>query len=252
FGVLDGCSSIEKFRSAEGETGGYLASNILARELEHATQSDDLIDSVKGANQKIEQRMTAENIDITKKDKRWGTVFVIMKVHEQAVEFMQIGDCMAFAVYQDGKIRPLTIPQTDHLEIASLLKWREGIDHGLKTAKELSRYTSGTVRENRKKSNACDGYGVLNGEEEAIPFIEYGKINKIRLKHIIMISDGMFWPAKDPSQPADWEKTVTEILKNGLDSYADTLLKIEGNDPECQTYIRLKKSDDKTGLVINF
>ncbi|HET7578787.1 MAG TPA: protein phosphatase 2C domain-containing protein [Bacillales bacterium] len=252
FGVLDGCSSIEKFRGQNGETGGYLAANILGNELEKITASESMIDAVKSANLKIEQRMIEEKIDIGSKDKRWGTVFAVVKIFEHSVEYIQIGDCMAFAVYRSGEIRPLTISQVSHLEIRSLLKWKEAIERGYTSPQELSKYTAPIVRENRKKSNTYDGYGVLNGEPEALQLVEYGKINRTELKDIVLISDGLVWPEKDPIQSVDWGKSVNSILEKGLESYAESILQIENEDPDCQTYIRLKKSDDKTGLVLTF
>lgn len=252
YAVLDGCSSIVKWRSADGETGGSLAAQLAAEEFDRADPSDSLYRIAERANNRIEERMAIEGIERDQKSERWGTVLAAVKLFEDQLEFIQIGDCMIFAVYRGGTIRPLTYPQVDHLEIKSLLKWKEGVEQGLETVRALSDYTVETVRGNRKFSNIRAGYGVLNGETEAKSFLEYGKIHRGQIEHLILVTDGLFWPEKAPHQQVDWSQTVNGILNQGLEGYAKSILQKEEEDPECQTYIRLKKSDDKTGIVLHF
>jgi len=252
YAVFDGCSSIVKWRSESGETGGSLAARIAAETFERADREESLLGIAKRANEHIERGMSAKGIERPIKEERWGTVLVAARLSEDTLEYIQIGDCMAFAIYRGGIIRPLTYPQVGHLEINSLLKWKEGIGNGLKTVKELSDYTAATVRSNRKLSNTREGYGVLNGEPEAENFLEYGKIHIGQLEHLILVTDGLFWPEKDPEPETDWSQTVQGILEHGLEAYAKSILQMEEKDQGGQTYIRLKKSDDKTGIVLHF
>jgi len=48
----------------------------------------------------------------------------------------------------------------------------------------------------------------------------------------------------------NWEQTVLPIVHKGLQRYTDDLLTLENSDPECTSYVRFKKSDDKTGIVL--
>ena len=46
------------------------------------------------------------------------------------MEFIQTGDCMILAVYQDGEVRPLTWRQVAHLESPAIARWEEGVSKG--------------------------------------------------------------------------------------------------------------------------
>ena len=79
----------------------------------------------------------------------------------------------------------------------------------------------------------------MNGEAKGAHFLEYGKINKSRLKHVILLTDGLFWPDRDvPSDQSYWGYIARRIL--GVEQYAHELLEVEEADPECLTYARFK------------
>jgi hypothetical protein len=127
------------------------------------------------------------------------------------------------------------------------------VTKGLKSQKELQQTVIDMIRRNRYQSNINGGYGVLNGEIDAIHFWEYGKINLTCLKHLILLTDGMFWPTTlIPDQQSYWGYVSESILTKGIKGYTQELIALEENDPECLQHIRFKKSDDNTGMVINF
>ncbi|TLS38210.1 protein phosphatase 2C domain-containing protein [Pseudalkalibacillus caeni] len=251
FGVIDGVSSIDKYRNRRGETGGYIASRLLKQSLENIKQCEDLEKAVERGNELIQREMEDARIDTGHKENRWGAALALVKLNEGKIEYVQSGDCMILAVYKNNHVRPLTVSQVGHLEERSLNRWKEGIGKGMKTASELLDYTRDVLRENRTKSNTLEGYGVLNGEEEAVSFLEYGKINAYQIRYLIILSDGLFLPAKEREPAEDWERTVSIISEKGLERYARWIEEMEEADPECTRYIRLKKSDDKTGMVIS-
>ncbi|KOR89600.1 protein phosphatase 2C domain-containing protein [Paenibacillus solani] len=252
YGVLDGVSSIVPYLSDKKETGGFIAAQAVKHYFESLGCAEQLTEHFAEANQKLRELMLKANIDMEKKDGLWGTAMALVRLHEDRLEFIQTGDCMIIAVYQDGEVRPLTWRQVAHLESAAIAKWEEGVSQGLSSQKDLHETVIDTIRENRFKSNTDEGYGVLNGEPEATRFLEYGKINKSRLTHVILLTDGLFWPPKDvPNDQSYWEYTAQRLLEKGLEQYAHDLLKIEDADPECLTHARFKKSDDKTGMVVH-
>ncbi|MGG3279244.1 protein phosphatase 2C domain-containing protein [Paenibacillus solani] len=252
YGVLDGVSSIVPYLSDKKETGGFIAAQAVKNYFESLERAEQLIEHAAEANQKLRELMLKANIDMEKKDGLWGTAMALVRLHEDRLEFIQTGDCMIIAVYQDGAVRPLTWRQVAHLESSAIAKWEEGVSQGLSSQKDLHETVIDTIRENRFKSNTDEGYGVLNGEPQAVRFLEYGNINKSRLKHVILLTDGLFWPPKDiPVDQSYWEYTAQRILEKGLEQYAHDLLGIEEADPECLTHARFKKSDDKTGMVVH-
>lgn len=253
YGVLDGVSSIVPYLSDKKETGGYIAAQAVKNYFESLDRVEQLTEHVAAANQKLRELMLQANINMEKKDGLWGTALALVRIQEDRVEFIQTGDCMILAVYQDGEVRPLTWRQVAHLESPAIEKWEEGVNKGMSNQKDLHGTVMDIIRENRFQSNTNGGYGVLNGEPHAVHFLEYGKINRSRLKHVILLSDGLFWPSKDvPSDRSYWDYTAQRVLEIGVEQYAHELLEIEEADPECLTYARFKKSDDKTGMVLHF
>lgn len=252
YGVLDGVSSIVPYLSDKKETGGYIAAQAVKNYFESLDRVEQLTEHVAAANQKLRELMLQANINMKKKDGLWGTALALVRIQEDRVEFIQTGDCMILAVYQDGEVRPLTWRQVAHLESPAIAKWEEGVNKGLSNQKDLHGTVIDIIRENRFQSNTNGGYGVLNGEAHAVDFLEYGKINRSRLKDVILLSDGLFWPSKDvPIDRSYWDYTAQRILEKGVEQYAHELLEIEEADPECLRHARFKKSDDKTGMVLH-
>lgn len=253
YGVADGVSSLTSFESKEEHTGGYIASNEVKSYFESLKTYNNFFDDLVKINQVIRDRMKEYEIDIVKKEQLWGTALAAIKVSDTGIDFIQTGDCMIIAVYKDNEVRPLTRLQVSHLESLAIVKWKELIEKGLKTREELIKEVKDILISNRKKSNTFNGYGVLNGELQASDYFEYGRINKIELKHLIILSDGMFLPIElIPVGIEYWDYVIDCILKKGIEKYSRDLIEMEEEDPECVMYPRLKKSDDKTGIIISF
>lgn len=253
FGVADGVSSLIPFQSKENLTGGYIASNEVKGYFESLSYSRDLRDDLETINESIKRKMSDYYIDIQRKEELWGSALAVVKVLRNGIEFIQTGDCMILAVYQTGEVRPLTHLQVDHLESAAMKRWKEGIRKGITTRQQLMNEVKGILVSNRKKSNSLNGYGVLNGEPEAVDYFEYGKINKVGLNQLIILTDGMFLPQEMvPKRLSYWSYIAEAILDKGMTRYAKNLVEVEETDPECIKYPRFKKSDDKAGVVIHF
>lgn len=253
YGVIDGVSSLVPYRSKAGETGGYLAAKILQTNLNSLTTIKDLKQQIGTCNQELHKVMKKEGIDLSKKEGLWGAAIALVHIEEQSITYLQTGDCMIIAVYEDGKTRVLTRPQVAHLEQRAFDKWRDGMEKGLVKRDHLIEYVRDIIVNNRYHSNVNGGYGVLNGEEVANDFLEYGKMNRDRLAHIILLTDGLFLPEEIvPSGEQYWDYVAKEVIRKGLKGYTNDLVALEETDPECIKYIRFKKSDDKTGIVINF
>jgi serine/threonine protein phosphatase PrpC len=254
YGVADGVSSLVPFKDRENLTGGYIASNEVKRYFDSLKVNPSILYNLEIINERIQKKMRDNHIDILKKEQLWGTALAVIKVSENRVEFAQTGDCMILAVYQDNyEVRPLTRVQVAHLENLALTKWKGCIKEGLIKRDDLIKQVEDILISNRQKSNTTNGYGVLNGEAEAFRYIEYGKINRNRLKHLILITDGMFLPTEIvPNNINYWDYITNSILEKGIEQYALDLVRLEELDPECLKYPRFKKSDDKAGIVINF
>lgn len=254
FGVADGVSSLVPFVSKENLTGGYIASHTVKDALESIESGNQsLYEALTKINERLHMKMTKYQINGDQKEQLWGTALAAVRVQDSGIEFIQTGDCMILAVYESGEVRPLTRLQVEHLEETAIEMWRECIRRGFRTKDEIMPHVKEQLIANRQLSNAAGGYGVLNGEPEAVKYFEYGKINKVGLTHLILLTDGLFLPTESiPEGESYWEYTAYSILEKGIEKYAADLIDLEESDPECITYPRFKKSDDKAGIVMDF
>ncbi|SEO03662.1 protein phosphatase 2C domain-containing protein [Paenibacillus sp. OV219] len=253
YGVLDGVSSLVPYLNSKNETGGFIAANLIKDYFKSITGLGSLKDHLVAVNDRLREQMVLANIDLEKKEELWGAALSVVRIQDDGVEFIQTGDCMILAVYDNEEVRPLTWRQVAHLEAPAFAKWQEGIAKGLKSQKELHDTVIDIIKKNRYRSNTDGGYGVLNGEQNAVRFFEYGKISLTGIKHIILLTDGMFLPiTMVPEQSSYWSFVAHSLLNKGIQRYTQELIELEESDSECMKHIRFKKSDDKTAIVISF
>jgi serine/threonine protein phosphatase PrpC len=251
FSVIDGATSVTPYKNSKGETGGFIAANLLASYLQNVDTNSSLEHCVLNANEALNKLMVESGVTINKKTNLWSAAFVAVRISETKLDYVQAGDCMLFVKYKDGQIRPLTHDHVCRFDAITLQKLLEGKRLGYRDSEELFQYVLPTVRENKKNANEVDGYSVLNGERNLVNFLEKGTINLADAERIYMISDGLFYPSMDVDSKTEWKDIVSKIDHMGLVNYAKHIIELEESDPKCQKYPRLKKSDDKTGIVID-
>ncbi|NHN32726.1 hypothetical protein [Paenibacillus agricola] len=90
----------------------------------------------------------------------------------------------------------------------------------------------------RWMANTPEGYGVANGIQEMVQYIQSGLIAKERLKHVLVVSEGMF---EDENELDNIFRLVLDI---GLEQFMSNR-----EEMELQKNLR---PDDKTGILISF
>ncbi|WP_028553023.1 protein phosphatase 2C domain-containing protein [Paenibacillus sp. UNC451MF] len=260
YGVLDGATSLHPYRGPNNETGGHLASRHIQSFLESLEEADMPEDSLKPlvvqANARLRSKMLEAGVDVTDKASLWTSGLALIRVHDTYIDFAQAGDCMIAAVYKDGAIRTLSRDQVAHVDLLSKRVWEQGIRQGITKRESLWELARPVIVGNKAKMNKPEGYSVLSGEPELADFIEYGRINRIQLKALLLVTDGLFPPAElatreNPAYDAMRELTL-QVAEQSLAEYADKLVRLEREDPDCLLYPRFKVSDDKTGIWIRF
>lgn len=259
YGVIDGATSLKPFNGPNGETGGYLAANLIKNYIEDQVdslmRSTPLTEIVLQANALLKDSMIKHDVNVEQKEDLWTAGLALIRIDEHHIEFVQVGDCMIVAKYKDGELRLITRDQVHHVDQLTMELWEDGIERGIRSQKELRQFVTPLILQNKQKMNTLEGYSVLSGEPEVKNYIETGKINRILLEELLIISDGLFFPKAltgDTSRDDSWELLINKIQEKGLKGYADWLINLEDTDPECQKYPRFKKSDDKTGIRIVF
>ncbi|MED1794954.1 protein phosphatase 2C domain-containing protein [Brevibacillus nitrificans] len=251
FAVVDGVSSLVPYENAEGLTGGAIAAQIVKQHLEEENGEQSLPELLAAANERLYACMRNDRIDLEKKEALWGAACAVVRIEDTFIHYAQTGDCMIFAVYADVTVRALTHPQVSHLEQAAFAKWESCISAGIRQRSELMEHCRDILISNRYQANTEGGYGVLNGESACPDFVESGRINRTQLRALVLLTDGLLLPRPYGEAEPRWEETVLPIVHKGLQRYADDLITLENSDPECVRYVRFKKSDDKTGIVLH-
>lgn len=252
YGVLDGSTSLVPFETNDGKTGGFLASRIVKNNIESLKEYSSLLSVLDLANHDLREEMKNHGIEVDEKEQLWCTAASLVRVTNHHLYFAQTGDTMILAVYEDG-VRVLTQPQIEHVDRIALEKWINLIQSGVHSQKELFVGIKEQLKENRHLANTPDGYGVLNGEEDAVEFVEYGRVNRQGLLHVLLFTDGLFFPKEViPDEAHYWEFIANRLVGKGLKGCIDELVALEETDPECIQYPRFKKSDDKTVMMLSF
>lgn len=243
FGVFDGATSLTKDLFEDNLTGGFLASNIAGGIF--SKNNSSLPELAEKANIKISDEMLKRGVNTDSKQNLWSTSLAVVRVHEESFQWIQTGDCLVLAIYDDDSFEVLT----------------KGFDHDLETLmlwKEISGSSDGSILEtmSRKiaevRSQMNVTYGVLNGEKEALNFLNYGEKSLRGIKNILIFTDGLFIPKENPEDKEDFNLFTSLYLKGGLQNVKDYIRTLEKTDIKCKKFPRFKTHDDIAAVSLSF
>ncbi|MEW9109025.1 MAG: hypothetical protein AB2374_06730 [Cytobacillus gottheilii] len=267
FAVIDGATGL-------GGLSGAIAANIIKESLEQESNLS-LLERVIDGNTKLHQAVEQQYKDISfeeiPKYKRSSCGISAIQIHRDPkgnpafLEYVSAGDCMLFLQFSDASIRQVTYDHLDRLDLAAIskieAKWRklektEPIEtlspEKIKQKQtEFRQEEEELLRSNRNKLNTYEGYGIIDGDEDAIEFLESGKIPLIAIKQILLLSDGLKvhdhrnYPSKNT-----WIQSAKKAFANGLETLEQEIIETETEDPACIYYPRLKQHDDKSGVLL--
>ncbi|KFN11958.1 GNAT family N-acetyltransferase [Paenibacillus macerans] len=251
YSVIDGVSAIDAYRGESEQSGGYIASRLLAAELLAADPRADLRETVLRANSLLLERMREAGVETANAAARWGAVFAVVKVHSGYFEFVQSGDCMILVRYRDGSVRTVTRNQVAGLDLETLHAKRELEEAGTWTKAEISQMLRPYSERNRQKANTLEGYSVMNGDPALESFMESGRISLAGVLKIYLVSDGMYHFIENSPDPEKWRKLADRLDALGIGPYIDDLCAQEALDPSCERHPRHKVSDDKSAVILD-
>jgi serine/threonine protein phosphatase PrpC len=243
FGVFDGASSLDKYLSADGKTGAYLASNKAAEVF--AGPHTNLAEALQAADQAIDQLHKQSSIDTSDRVNRFSTTVAAVKISEDQAELLQVGDSVIIVIYKDGSAKA-PLGYHDH-DLEVMRKWRKLADEGQTNIRQL---VAEDVIQLRRTGNT--EYGTLNGDGAAKKFMQTLILDLKDVASILIITDGMFVPKTDPETGEDWNYYAKLYKEGGLEKIYQTVREIEKSDPELIKYPRYKLHDDASGVAIDF
>lgn len=243
FAVFDGSSSLLKFQSPDGKTGGKIAAETARLVFE--TNQGSLRELALSANRKIHEQETAAGIDLSSKDSLWATTAAAVRIGLSQIELLQVADSLILVITSDGKVSP-PLGYRDH-DLPVMRKWRQLADRGEKNI--WDRLNSDIIG---LRQTANVGYGVLNGEDDAAAFIQTTTIERQGIESILLFTDGLLIPGEDPDAPEDWEKYADIYRRLGLDGLVQHVRGLEDSDPQQTKFPRYKPHDDIAAIAIDF
>lgn len=243
FGVFDGATSLDGATFDGWKTGGYLASSIAWGV--YGNNDDSLYELSCRANTAIYEGMVSRGVDVSKKENLWSTSAAVVKIGDGVFEWAQTGDSLIMAIDEDNSHR-LLVDSYDH-DMDTLLMW-----------KNLAEESPGTVFDTvfdqiRKVRTGMNvDYGVLNGEEASLDFFKMGVEPLDGLKHLVIFTDGLFIPKRDPRKKESFDRFASLYLEGGLEGVRNHVRELQEQDPFCREFPRFKPHDDIAAVSISF
>ncbi|HNZ86289.1 MAG TPA: protein phosphatase 2C domain-containing protein [bacterium] len=243
FGVFDGATSMTQFKNKKGYTGAYIASNICKKVFKNEKSS--LYKLAITANREIRDQMERNKIDISKKENLWSTTIAVIKIDKKRnkFEWLQLGDSLIMVIYKDDTYK-LMVNDYDH-DIETLVMYKKLADKKIKNIRQV---LDKQLLKTRRLANKT--YGVLNGEVVVNKFFKKGVEKLDNIKNILLFTDGLILPKKDPKKLDDFDTFIKLYLSGGFKKIKDYIKQIQASDPNCWKYPRLKQCDDMTGISV--
>ncbi len=241
FAVFDGTGSLVKFLNRDGKTSGKIASEITKNVFSDDKKS--LRDLAIKANNLIRKEMKLNKINIRKKAAVWGTVAAVVRIRKDFAEFFQIGDCLILVILKNGK--PKLITKYYDQDMETMIRWKK---LGGKKDKEIWKKLKRQIIRIRERANK--DYGTLNGNKKALDFFNIGKFKLKNIDTIIIFTDGLLIPKKDPKENENWDQFISLYKKLRLKGLLKHVRNLENTDPDCSLYPRFKKHDDVAAIAI--
>jgi serine/threonine protein phosphatase PrpC len=245
FGVFDGATSLTApalgSRLGGPPQGGAVAAGI-ARDVFAAGGPRPLAELAHEANQAVAGAMDRAGIDRARPENRWGTTAAVVRIADDRLEWVSVGDSVILAIFDDGTFRPLA-PMHDHdrttKRLVASLRAR---------ASALRELLKGDLLAVRALANV--EYGVINGEPAADRFIVHGREALAGVRHVLLFTDGLLVPRADPDGIDDLAPIVARFQESGLPGAKDLVRDLESRDPDCRVYPRFKPHDDIAAIAL--
>lgn len=235
YGVFDGATSLEAMGLTVGLTGGAMAAQIAADTFKDS--GADLFDMAVEANNRIALAEVAAGVDLKRRESLWSTSMAVVRLTNGQLEFCQTGDSLIMAINSDGSHKLLT-PEID-IDGETMKLWQRSAGIAEESIYSTLRQQ---IRKVRLQMNRQ--YGVLNGEPEAVSFFNHGRVSLDSVSDIILFTDGLYLPKKDPDQPTDWATFVSIYRAEGLGGLKHYVKELQRQDPNLTRFPRFKIHDD--------
>jgi len=247
-GVADGVSGVyhpgDGPMEFEDRSGGQMAVDCFIQTFFQESVKTNLEQVISQANKKVKECNDHKGIGMQESDRLAGAVFAAAKIRQKEVDIIQVGDCSALWVHNDGKIG-ITKNQVFPYEIERLEKIKELMKkHKGNRSKMWEEFTPFLRQSRREHVNV--NYGVLNGQPKL--FHCYTKLTISKPSLLILGTDGLI-PYLDNDNNDDFAlNTVVAYRHKGLKA----ILEYVRNEEEKKKHESHVDYAEATGIAVEF
>lgn len=174
---------------------------------------------------------------------------ILVKRYGGKWQAVRLGDLCLLARYGSGDHRIFAASPNNAFDIWLAGEAKKRRDAGILDIKALLAEFRPQLTAGRMKRNQPGGYSILEADPAALRMAEY--IDLGSPSEILACTDG-YYRAVDHYHLHDDLALIEESLKQGgMEGVLSRLRRIEQSDPDCQTYLRFKPSDDATALMLS-
>lgn len=183
--------------------------------------------------------------------KQPSAAFAMLRIIGCEVELTSVGDCKAVFLDNEGVVSTFFDPSLTPFEnrtLSALRKLRANFPT-LPQSQLISKLKS-VIGENRKSMNKPGGYRVLSTARMDKKLIRAHRMRVTDINPIVALTTDGFLRHVEVFGLSDVASLLTRLSQGKINSIVDEVRAEEHADPECIKFIRVKKSDDATCLVV--
>lgn len=253
--VIDGATDVLESPLTPGVTDASWVAATLDRLLGEAARAPrPPFESLAAAPSWLSERLAAEFDRVARRapagrHEHPSASGVIVRVEDQSLHYVGVGDCTLLAETRQGFRRLVTHERDagDPWVAQAVVAFHAGREQA--TEEEARADLWPRLLAARAKMNEPDGYGVLSITPTPAPFVISGSIEPGGL--VLLASDGLM-RLTDVYRHCTSEELLAAVAAEGLNTVLAELRAIERADAGCRRYPRAKARDDATGVLLRF
>jgi serine/threonine protein phosphatase PrpC len=257
--VFDGNSSLKPIEALGEITGARFASHFLSPLFSniapvHNSAKQIMIDMNSQLLQEVLKFEGTNTEDTHTLPATSATILIIDSVKKK-ISFSHIGDTFFIVYYENGHSRLLTndkIKPFDEATFKAIKKVAKVKNISPKLATKDPTIRSMLVKRYTEYDNRADGsgYGELNGQANALQYIQTESLSTEKIKSVLIGSDGVIPQGWNIDEENDRQKFRAIIENEGMEGLIKIKKSLEDSDPNFENYTRYKHSDDATAVYI--
>ncbi len=252
--VLDGATGLTNRSFTDCDSDGQWYVETLTEEIEKRIYDNSpLSDVVAAAIDDLATRYNELTDTATLEEHEIPSAAgAIFRWTDDELEYFVLGDCSLVIQTSDETIPivgdgPRDLDQRVVDEMVSIREQQAEISY-----QELRAQVQPLLVKHRKMKNQPNGYWALGIDNEAVKHAIMGRVSRDQIEFVVAFTDG-FEPIYTLYDVfADWDDLLSYLSHNGLNRAIRVLRAFEAADPECQSYPRLKPSDDVGIAAVEF